>query len=480
MKQLIFLFLFLLPCLALAQYPSNGNQKITLGEQTSADGLIFRGVAADTTLTVKSDTAAYFVLDTANLNLYTYKASATGKKWIQLGSDTTSLNLVSRFAAKLNISDTASMLTPYWRSGRFSGTLPVASGGTGQTAFINKAVPYSNGTILISDTSNLSVNTTGGKVRINNIDIGKSTGTTTGNLIFGNGNLQKNTTGNTNLAFGSGAMFNNTTGTENVAIGSNALDANTTGQFNIAIGSQSLLKNISSLRNIGIGRTSLEDHKTGDDNIAIGYLAIANDTISSFNLAIGNNAMSAIVGSASNNTSIGHGSMLSKTSGTGNVALGHYAGYLNTTGSNNIWIGEVYTGSSNTASNEVTVGNSSTATYRIFQSAWTNVSDIRDKTDILPLNYGMNFIDKLKPVSFVWDMRDGGKIGIEEIGFIAQDLQQAQIDLGINIPNLVNSDNENQLGVAAGNLIPIIIKALQEANEKIKLLEQKIINLENK
>jgi hypothetical protein len=118
MKQLLSLFLFLLPCLALAQYPSNGNQKITLGEQTTADGLIFRGVAADTTLTAKSDTAAYFVLDTANLNLYTYKASATGKKWIQLGSDTTSLNLVSRFAAKLNISDTASMLTNYYRSGR--------------------------------------------------------------------------------------------------------------------------------------------------------------------------------------------------------------------------------------------------------------------------------------------------------------------------------------------------------------------------
>jgi hypothetical protein len=167
MKQILSLALALLPCLVLAQYPSNGNQKITLGEQTTADGLIWRGVAADTTLTAKSDTAAYFVLDTANLNLYTYKASASGKKWIQLGSDTTSLNLVSRFAAKVNISDTASMLTNYYRSGRALGTptsgvltyatglplttgvtgiLPVANGGTNRTTMPAGYILHGDGT----------------------------------------------------------------------------------------------------------------------------------------------------------------------------------------------------------------------------------------------------------------------------------------------------------------------------------------------
>jgi hypothetical protein len=167
MKQLLSLFLFLLPCLALAQYPSNGNQKITLGEQTTADGLVFRGVASDTTLTAKSDTAAYFVLDTVNINLYTYKVSASGKKWIQLGSDTTSLNLVSRFAAKLNISDTATMLTPYWRAGRFSGTLPVANGGTGASSLTPNNYLIRTNSSGIFDTS--SVYEVGGNVGINTV-----------------------------------------------------------------------------------------------------------------------------------------------------------------------------------------------------------------------------------------------------------------------------------------------------------------------
>jgi len=73
MKQILSLFLFLIPCLAWAQYTSNGNQKITLGEQTTADGLIYRGVLGDTALiTPLSDTSAYIILDTANHRFYNY------------------------------------------------------------------------------------------------------------------------------------------------------------------------------------------------------------------------------------------------------------------------------------------------------------------------------------------------------------------------------------------------------------------------
>jgi hypothetical protein len=103
MKQLLSLFLFLLPCLAWAQYPSNGNQKITLGEQTTADGLIYRGLAADTTRKPSVDTMAYIILDTATNIQWHYK-KATSNAWLRVGGSITS---------------------------GLTGVLPLANGGTG-------------------------------------------------------------------------------------------------------------------------------------------------------------------------------------------------------------------------------------------------------------------------------------------------------------------------------------------------------------
>jgi hypothetical protein len=101
MKQLLFLLLF--PCLALAQYQGNGNQKITLGEQTSADGLVWRGLAADTTRKPSVDTMAYIILDTATNIQWHYK-KAVSNSWLRVGGSISS---------------------------GLTGVLPVANGGTG-------------------------------------------------------------------------------------------------------------------------------------------------------------------------------------------------------------------------------------------------------------------------------------------------------------------------------------------------------------
>jgi hypothetical protein len=116
MKQPLSLFLFLLPCLALAQYPSNGNQKITLGEQTSADGLVYRGVLADTgIITPSRDTSAYIILDTVNHRFYNYNRATN--VWSMAGVGSISSGL--------------------------TGVLPVANGGTNtSTAFTAGSVVF--------------------------------------------------------------------------------------------------------------------------------------------------------------------------------------------------------------------------------------------------------------------------------------------------------------------------------------------------
>jgi hypothetical protein len=160
MKQLLSLFLFLLPCLALAQYPSNGNQKITLGEQTTADGLIWRGVASDTTLTAKSDTAAYFVLDTVNINLYTYKASATGRKWIQVETDSASIAYVNTYGTQTV--NGAKTFTSAVTATRFNPTANTATG-TGMFLPATNTLGFStngNQKLTISTNGNLGINTT--------------------------------------------------------------------------------------------------------------------------------------------------------------------------------------------------------------------------------------------------------------------------------------------------------------------------------
>ena len=265
--------------------------------------------------------------------------------------------------------------------------------------------------------------------------------------------LAANTTGSRNTALGYQSLQTNTTASENIALGYQSLQFNTIGTQNTALGYQALQANINGNGNIAIGSEALTANINGNGNTAIGDLSLNTNTSGTYNIALG------------------YQTLQFNTTGTQNTALGFQAGYNIETGSNNTCIGYNSTASSATAINEITLGDVNITSLRCHTGSITTFSDSRDKKDIEPLNAGLDFVEKLKPVYFNWNMRDGGKVGIPDTGFLAQDLKQVQIDTGITIPGLVYESNPERLEASYGKLLPVLVKAIQDLKKEVDELK---------
>ncbi|MCI4671379.1 MAG: tail fiber domain-containing protein [Bacteroidia bacterium] len=99
-------------------------------------------------------------------------------------------------------------------------------------------------------------------------------------------------------------------------------------------------------------------------------------------------------------------------------------------------------------------------------------SDGRLKKNIAALNYGLATISQLRPVSFEWI---SGVQGEKKIGLIAQDLQKV-------VPEVVKShqDPEVPLGVNYAELVPILIKGMQEQQEMIEKQQLEMLELKGR
>jgi len=270
-------------------------------------------------------------------------------------------------------------------------------------------------------------------------------------------------------------LQSNTTASNNTAVGTSALQLNTTGANNVAVGSAALTSNTTASFNTAVGKDALANNTTGSENTAIGYNALDANTTGSNNTATGSGALGANETSA-NNTAYGYATLIANVSGGSNTAIGYNAGYGSSTngnvsGDNNTFIGNNSVGTSNSVSNVITLGNGSISTLRCQVTSITSLSDERDKKDIVNLSAGLEFLNKLRPVSFIWNTRDKAKVDIEDNGFIAQELISVQEETGITIPNLINADNPDKLEAAYGTLLPVLVKAIQELSAKVTALE---------
>jgi trimeric autotransporter adhesin len=292
------------------------------------------------------------------------------------------------------------------------------------------------------------------------------------NTKFGTDALAHDDSGGYNSAFGFGALFNNTTGSYNTASGYGALEKNIAGLTNTASGYEALFYN------------------TADYNTAIGGGALYNNTTGASNTAVGAAALNHNTTGANDNTAIGDKALFSNTTGTGNTASGYEAGLTNTSGTDNTFIGDsadanagtykngtaLGAGALLTASDSIVLGNDSITKIYARVTSITAISDRRLKKDIADLDpdLGLDFIEKLKPVSYRF--RNGDET--ERYGFIAQDLEQAlpaklqdtveQSDLehGLALVERQN-DADRTYRVSYGELTAPMVKAIQEQQQEI-------------
>lgn len=286
------------------------------------------------------------------------------------------------------------------------------------------------------------------------------------------------TSGQGNTASGSDALMSLTTGNSNLAMGASSTAAATTASSNVALGYGTMNNLISGYSNVATGFSAMETAQ-GNENVAVGASALrSGQTVmnGSGNVAVGANALQ-IALDASSNVSIGAYSGNTLVSGNNNILIGRSAGSTLTTATNNIVIGHGANASSATSSNEVTIGNSSHTSYRMYASAWTNVSDARAKHNIQDLPEGLSLVSKLRPVEFVYNNAENEE---KSLGFVAQEVKAALEDSKLKESSLVTNFNESMLGLKTTELIPLLTKAIQEQQELIQGLQQQIDELKKR
>lgn len=113
-----------------------------------------------------------------------------------------------------------------------------------------------------------------------------------------------------------------------------------------------------------------------------------------------------------------------------------------------------------------------------------NTSDAKAKSNIQDLSYGMKDILKLRPVSFRW--KDHPENGVK-LGLLAQEVQEVIGEVVVDY-DFVRDEKTGELqkvpavnlGIFYSDLIPVLIKGMQEQQQLIEEKESRIADLEER
>lgn len=286
------------------------------------------------------------------------------------------------------------------------------------------------------------------------------------------------------VSLGYKAGFLSTGGSDNVFVGSLAGAANYYGYKSVLVGQNSGY--FKQVRSVGMGATA---SRIGDnyDAVALGFESFCQN------------------GTKCKQTGIGYRAGRIHQ-GTGVVAVG-YAAASNSSGNCLTAIGSntarfynrpnvvglgfyayIYPGP---GSNQFQIGRYNTPAASFIRTAWTNVSDLRDKTNVenLPNNLGLNFIRKLRPVTFKFDIRMeymykcGFEFGIKDgtlkssktnYGFLAQQIEETAKELNVKFDGISYNSHSDIYRLKIMELLSPIVKAIQELNNELDIIEQQI------
>ena len=333
------------------------------------------------------------------------------------------------------------------------------------------------------------------------------------NTGFGYGTLGDFDDDGYNVAFGVRAL---STGSYrwNVAIGYEALRDNI-GNGNTAVGYLAGSKGYKANYNTFIGKLAGSENYDGTNNVAIGNEALKLHANGHDNIAIGSFALQFLTNGNNNLTT----SLIKLTEGTGNVVFGGMSqlikGGLNTSlgfsagtgygldgqgmtqSNSSIFIGsnskalvdnsnnEIVIGANaiGRGSNTVMIGDANITSIGGY-TAWSNYSDSRLKKDVATSTYGLNFINKLRPVTYKM------KKGTTDLqsGFIAQEVETAANSIGYQFSGIVKPQNDSDYySLRYAEFVVPLVKAVQEQQKLIedqqKLLgakDAKILEIEKR
>ena len=352
-------------------------------------------------------------------------------------------------------------------------------------------------------------NTSGGRNTFVGMSCGYNNTTASYNTFIGGYSGFYTTVGEKNVFSGYYSGYYNTTGIENAFIGYYSGYNSTSTNYSCFLGSYAGYSNTESTNNTYLGAYSGYMNTEGDHNVCVGTMAGYENT-GHYNTYVGEIAGYDAT-SGWENTFLGWQSGYKHTSGGNNVFIGARSGNENKTGNYNVAIGWWAGPTGNNYENTISIGRSAEATasnrVRIGNDyitriggvvSWSTLSDGRFKKEMKENVPGLDFITKLRPVSYELDMaklntfKSNGKsdnfsenkaadqpsIAKKYTGFVAQEVENIIKENDYVFNGVQAPENENdQYAIRYADFVVPLVKAVQELNLIVEEQQEEINQL---